>query len=97
VGDFIYQTSVAGGNASCNISTGLHVGARADFITLDTSHPLLASAKPEQLINRWTFGINHNPVKDVFVGGEQVVAAGWHKLEDAASAALAKNLKELLA
>ena len=86
-----------GGNAACNINTGLLLGARADFITLDTSHPFLASAKPEQLINRWTFGINHNPVKDVFVAGEQVVSAGWHKLEDAASAALAKNLKELLA
>ena len=97
VGDFIYQTSAVGGNAACNINTGLRVGARADFITLDTSHPLLASAKPEQLINRWTFGINHNPVKDVFVAGEQLVAAGCHKLEDAASAALAKSLKELLA
>ena len=97
VGDFIYQTSAVGGNAACNINTGLRVGARADFITLDTSHPLLASAKPEQLINRWTFGINHNPVRDVFVAGEQVVAAGCHNLEDAASAALVKSLKELLA
>ncbi|MEJ6597379.1 MAG: formimidoylglutamate deiminase [Oceanospirillaceae bacterium] len=97
VGDFIYQTSAVGGNAACNINTGLRVGARADFITLDTSHPLLASAKPEQLINRWTFGINHNPVRDVFVAGEQVVAAGFHNLEDAASAALVKSLKELLA
>jgi formimidoylglutamate deiminase len=97
VGDFIYQTSAVGGNAACNINTGLRVGARADFITLDTSHPLLASAKPEQLINRWTFGINHNSVRDVFVAGEQVVAAGCHNLEDAASAALVKSLKELLA
>jgi|TARA_B110000881_G_scaffold97712_1_gene85866 formimidoylglutamate deiminase len=97
VGDFIYQTSAVGGNAACNINTGLRVGARADFITLDTSHPLLASAKPEQLINRWTFGINHNPVRDVFVAGEQVVAAGCHNLEDAASTALVKSLKELLA
>ena len=97
VGDFIYQTSAVGGNAACNINTGLRVGARADFITLDTSHPLLASAKPEQLINRWTFGINHNPVRDVFVAGEQAVAVGCHKLEDAASAALVKSLKDLLA
>ena len=97
MGDFIYQTSAVGGNAACNINTGLRVGARADFITLDTSHPLLASAKPEQLINRWTFGINHNPVRDVFVAGEQVVAAGCHNLEDAASTALVKSLKELLA
>jgi len=96
VGDYLYQTSVIGGNAACNIDTGLHVGARADFITLDTSHPLLASAKPEQLINRWTFGINHNPVKDVFVAGEQVIAAGNHKLEANASSALAASLKALL-
>ena len=53
-------------------------------------------AKPEQLINRWTFGINHNPVKDVFVAGEQVVASGRHKLEENASGALVKSLKELL-
>ena len=97
VGDFCYQTSVAGGNAACNISAGLKVGDRADFITLDTRHPLLATAKPEQLINRWTFGINHNPVKDVFVAGEQVIDAGCHALEDPASAALVKSLKELLA
>ena len=97
VGDFIYQTRAVGGNAACNINTGLRVGARADFITLDTSHPLLASAKPEQLINRWTFGINHNPVRDVFVAGEPVVAAGCHNLEDAASAALVKSLKGSLA
>jgi len=31
------------------------------------------------------------------VAGEQVVAAGCHNLEDAASAALVKSLKELLA
>ena len=96
VGDFIYQASAEGGNAACNISTGLKVGARADFITLDTSHPLLASAKPEQLINRWTFGINHNPVKDVFVAGEQLVESGCHKLEHKASADLVKSLKQLL-
>ena len=96
VGDFIYQASAAGGNAACNINTGLQVGARADFITLDTSHPLLATAKPEQLINRWTFGISHNPVQDVFVAGEQVVKAGHHQLEQGASSALKKSLKELL-
>jgi len=96
VGDFIYQASAAGGNAACNINTGLQVGARADFITLDISHPLLATAKPEQLINRWTFGISHNPVQDVFVAGEQVVNAGCHKLEQGASSALKKSLKELL-
>lgn len=96
VGDYLYQASAAGGNSACNIEAGLQVGARADFITLDISHPLLASAKPEQLINRWTFGINHNPVKDVFVAGEQVVAAGFHKLEASASSALATSLKQLL-
>ena len=96
VGDFIYQASALGGNAACNISTGIKVGCRADFITLDISHPLLATAKPEQLINRWIFGINHNPVKDVFVAGEQVVVSGNHKLEENASGALVKSLKELL-
>ena len=72
------------------------MGARADFITLDTSHPLLETAKPEQLINRWTFGINHNPVKDVFVAGEQVVSSGCHKLEAWAAGVLASSLKQLL-
>ena len=96
VGDFIYQASALGGNAACNISTGIKVGSRADFITLDISHPLLAAAKPEQLINRWIFGINHNPVNDVFVAGEQVVVSGKHKLEENASSALVKSLKELL-
>jgi len=96
VGDFIYQASAAGGNAACNISTGLTVGARADFITLDTRHPLLATAKPEQLINRWTFGLSHNPVKDVFVAGTQVVTSGCHVLEEHASTNLVKSLKQLL-
>jgi hypothetical protein len=36
-------------------------------------------------------------VRDVFVAGEQVVAAGCHKLEDSACVALIKSLKELLA
>jgi len=31
------------------------------------------------------------------MAGEQVVAVGCHKLEDAASAALVKSLKDLLA
>ena len=96
VGDFIYQASALGGNAACNISMGITVGSRADFITLDISHPLLVTAKPEQLINRWIFGINHNPVKDVFVAGEQVVVSGNHKREENASGALVKSLKELL-
>jgi hypothetical protein len=63
----VRQASNAGGNAAYNINTGLGASSNADPITLDMNHPLLATVKHEQFINRRTFGNNQNPVKNSLV------------------------------
>ncbi|WP_036228149.1 formimidoylglutamate deiminase [Marinobacterium jannaschii] len=97
VGDFLYRSAAQGGARACGIEAGeIASGKRADFIVLDNSHPFIATAQPEQLINRWVFALNENPVLDVYVAGQQQVAAGRHPLEERARNDFAQVLKRLL-
>ncbi len=96
VGNYLYQKCVSDGGASCAINSGIAEGNRADFICLDVSYPTLASAQPEQWLDRWCFASNHNPVNDVYVAGNQVIKDGQHKQQDAIHAAMSQCLKQLL-
>ncbi|MFS2115856.1 formimidoylglutamate deiminase, partial [Herbaspirillum frisingense] len=76
---------------------GLAVGQRADFIVLDGEDINLADRSPEQLLSALVF-CEHDgqPIRDVYVGGRQVVAAGHHALEDSARRAYRSAVAELL-
>ena len=97
VGDFLYRAAATGGAQACGIDAGeIAVAKRADFIVLDDSHPFIATARPEQIINRWVFALNDNPVRDVFVAGKPLIQEGRHHQEDISRQAFTALLTRLL-
>ena len=53
--------------------------ARADFVVLDDASPVLAGRALEDVIDTFVFAGNANLVRDVYVGGERVVAEFRHR------------------
>lgn len=54
-------------------------GASADFFTIDLNDPSIAGASEDDLLPHIVFGLARTAVKDVFVGGKQIVSQGQHK------------------
>jgi len=61
---------------------GLVVSHAGDFFTLDLNDPSLASADEESLIDQIVFSAERTAVRDVFVGGHQIVEDGHHPREE---------------
>jgi formimidoylglutamate deiminase len=84
----LYQGALAGGaTASGRPIAGLVAGQRADFLVIDADAPFLCGRGPDELADAMVFGGNANPIRDVFVGGRQVIAGGRHAHESAIHAA----------
>ena len=80
VGDFLWQACLQGGAMARGRQVGeLAVGKRADFLVLDERHPNLQDLPAADVLNSWIFSGNDNLVRDVIVGGQQVVRNGKHK------------------
>ncbi|MBC3809670.1 hypothetical protein H8K52_20245 [Undibacterium seohonense] len=58
--------------------TNRPLGKRADMLVLDEQHPNLQDLPAVEVLNTWIFAGNDNLVRDVYVGGKQVVQAGQH-------------------
>jgi formimidoylglutamate deiminase len=79
-GEMLYARALAGGSQAAGGGIGAFApGLRADVVVLDDAAPLLAGREPAQVVDTWLFAGNANLVRDVFVGGEQVVDAGRHR------------------
>ena len=96
------ETLLHGATATAARSSGQPIGALveqagADFIVLDTDAPQFAGVTAADAIDRWIFSGNRNLVRDVHVGGEQVVADGRHRDRDAIAARYRKAMHTLLA
>ena len=79
IGDFLWQTALQGGaQASARMVGKLAAGYRADMLVLDEAHPNLAEISSDDVLNTWIFSGNDNLVRDVYVGGRQVVTDGRH-------------------
>ena len=88
------ENLLRGVTASATKATGFE--AAADAIVLDAEMPALAGAREEDVIDRWIFAGNRPMVRDVFVGGRQVVAEGRHFDHDAIAAEFAMTVQALL-
>ncbi|HKC45333.1 MAG TPA: formimidoylglutamate deiminase [Burkholderiales bacterium] len=94
----LYQGAVAGGaTASGRPIAGLAPGQRADFLVIDADTPFLCGRGPDELADAIVFGGNANPIRDVFVGGEQVIEQGRHARQEAAQAAYRAAAERLAA
>ncbi|VDZ63986.1 N-formimino-L-glutamate deiminase [Serratia odorifera] len=94
VADVLYQQALQGGAQACGVALGqLTVGYRADWLVLDGNDPYLAAAPDASILNRWLFAGGKEQIRDVFVGGRQVIEQGQHALQQQSSAAFMQVLK----
>lgn len=87
--------------ASAATSTGQAVGvldeaSGVDALVLDADAPAMVGAACEDALDRWVFSGNRPLVREVYVGGRRVVAAGGHPLRETAAKAYAATLRRLL-
>ncbi|TPE53359.1 formimidoylglutamate deiminase [Maribrevibacterium harenarium] len=94
IGDHLFNQALKGGSQACGVKLGLAVGCRADFMVWDEAEPFIHGSKPQDLLNRWLFGLNNNPIKDVFVAGECVINTGAHTNEHEVDLAFAEVVKK---
>ncbi|MEO8436575.1 MAG: formimidoylglutamate deiminase [Pyrinomonadaceae bacterium] len=53
-------------------------GLPADFFTLDLDDPSIAGASPDELMASVVFSLSRGAVREVVVGGKEIVSAGRH-------------------
>jgi formimidoylglutamate deiminase len=84
VATFLWQQALLGGAQAAGRRLGvLAQGRRADLLVLDSAHPNLDGAAPDDVLGRFLFSGNDNLVRDVLAGGHWVVQGGRHKAQDA--------------
>lgn len=96
--DRLFAQALAGGAAATGRAVaGLEVGQQADFVVLDGEDVNLADRSPSQLLSALVF-CEHDgqPIRDVYVGGRQVVTAGHHPLQESARQAYRRAIADLL-
>ena len=96
-GRYLYEQALAGGSRAIGLGAGkLRAGSRADWLVLDPEHPLLAERSGDALLDSWIFSGNVPPVRDVFVGGRQLIFEGRHPEEKTIEANYRQTLKKIL-
>jgi formimidoylglutamate deiminase len=97
-GRTLFEGALAGGaQALAQPVGGLHVGARADIVTLDTTHPSLAGRRGDAVLDGWIFAASAGAVACVWAGGNKVVEGGRHRLRKKARDAFNAAVRRLAA
>lgn len=95
-GEWLYRGALRGGARAAGVDAGvLKVGAPADLVTLDTDHPLLHGKVASMLLDAYVFAGNSALVRDVWVGGRQLVSGGQHVHEDSLRSAFLRAMRVL--
>jgi formiminoglutamate deiminase len=93
----LYDHALAGGAQATGRRIGrLAPGYRGDIVALDADHVALFRRSHDQWLDSWLFAGDNSVVRDVWVGGRQVVADGVHHARQAAGQAYRKTLAVLL-
>ncbi len=97
VGAALLAGAWAGGAQATGRPVGrIAVGCRADLVVLDADHPSLYGRGGDALLDAWLFTAGRDAVRDVWVGGRQVVQDRRHAHETAAAQAYRACLGRLL-
>jgi formimidoylglutamate deiminase len=84
-GRTLLDGALAGGaQALAQPIVGLQIGARADIVTLDTTHPSLAGRRRDAILDGWIFAARAGAIACVWAGGNKVVENGRHRLGESA-------------
>ena len=73
----------------------LDEGRAADFFTVDLDDPSIAGATEDDLLASVVFSLSRTAVKDVFVGGRQIVSEGRHAQQEEIVSKFKKLQKKL--
>ena len=98
VADRLFEQALVGGaTATGRRVAGLAVGQRADFVVLDRNAPNIGDRPHTLLLSALVF-CEHggNPVRDVYVGGRQVIDNGHHALQEQAQQGYRATVADLL-
>ena len=97
VGMRLWHSAAAGGAQALGQPIGaLSVGNRADMIVVDPNSPQLIGRDGPTLVDSLIFSGNANPVRDVFVAGEQVIAEGQHERDESITRRYRRAINQLL-
>jgi formiminoglutamate deiminase len=86
-----------GGQALAQPAVGLQVGARADIVTLDTTHPSLAGRSRDAVLDGWIFAAGAGAIDCVWAGGARLVEGGRHRLRQEARETFNAAMRRLVA
>ena len=78
----LFDCATVSGAASIGLHGGgkLEAGSPADFFTVDLDDLSIAGATPDSLLANIVFSLSRTAVRDVVVGGKQIVENGRHRL-----------------
>ncbi|MBV8919693.1 formimidoylglutamate deiminase [Bradyrhizobium sp.] len=84
-GRALFDAALAGGTqALAQACGGIQQGARADIVSLDTSHPSLAERRGDAILDGFIFAAGADAIDCVWAGGNKVVEGGRHRLRQKA-------------
>ena len=97
VGESLLHDVLASSEAATGHAIGcFYNGAAADWIVLDRDAPQFTGSQPADTVDRWLFSGNRPAVREVHVGGVQVVHEGRHRDRDTLAARFAQAVHTLL-
>jgi formiminoglutamate deiminase len=99
-GRVLFESAVFGGSQALGLHAdvvGIAPGAAADFVSLDTRAPALASRVGDALLDSYIFAGGRRCIDGVWRAGRQVVSRGRHHAHDEIAAAYRATLERLLA
>ena len=98
VGERLYAEALSGGTRAAGRRFGhFEIGARADWIVLDETHPALSGARIQARLDCALFACPTLPIKDVWIGGKLVVKKGRHIYRDMVARRFSATMKRLTA
>jgi formimidoylglutamate deiminase len=78
----LFDCASFNGAQSINAPSGkFEPGLQADFFTVALDDPSIAGATSDDLLSAIIFGLARTAVRDVFVGGKQIVSCGQHRAQ----------------
>ncbi len=93
----LYEHALEGGRRATGREVGvLRVGSRGDIVELDAHHPALACRQEDGWLDGWLFAGDNRAVRNVWVGGRQVVTEGRHGGGEAGLTAFNRVVKKRL-
>ena len=96
-GRHLFDTARRGGAQALGLASGiLAVGQTADIVILDDAHPALVGRDGDQILDSWIFAAGDGAVRDVFAGGQQVVAEARHVRRDEIRRRFTATMRRLL-